>query len=136
MVADASEIGDLVFEWPALKTLGYVVSFRTEKGKETTVAVKFYISSAELDAKALLNASRDHWSVENNLHWQLDVSMNEDACRIRQRNSTENLATVRHTSLNLLKNEKSFTGGIKRKHKQANRSDIYREKVVSGLSLF
>lgn len=49
-----------------------MVSFRTEKGKETTVAVKFYISSAELDAKALLNASRDHWSVENNLHWQLD----------------------------------------------------------------
>ena len=135
MVADASEIGDLVFEWPALKTLGYVVSFRTEKGKETTVAVKLYISSAELNAKALLNASRDHWSVENNLHWQLDVSMNEDACRIRQHNSTENLATVRHTSLNLLKSEKSFSGGIKRKHKQANRSDNYREKIISGLSL-
>lgn len=68
--------------------------------------------------------------------WSTLLSMNEDACRIRQRNSTENLATVRHTSLNLLKNEKSFTGGMKRKHKQANRSDIYREKVVSGLSLF
>ena len=135
MVANASEIGDLVFEWAGLKTLGYVVSFRTEKGKETTAAVKFYISSADLDAKALLNASRAHWSVENNLHWQLDVSMNEDACRIRQRNSTENLATVRHTSLNLLKSEKSFEGGIKRKHKQANRSDSYREQVISGLSL-
>lgn len=135
MVADASEIGDLVFEWPGLKTLGYVVSFRTEKDMQTTVAVKFYISSAKLDSKALLEASRAHWSVENNLHWQLDISMNEDSCRIRQQNSTENLATVRHTSLNLLKNEKSFEGGIKRKHKQANRSDSYRELVVSGLSL-
>ena len=102
---------------------------------ETTVAVKFYISSAKLDAKSLLEASRAHWSVENNLHWQLDISMNEDSCRIRQQNSTENLATVRHTSLNLLKNEKSFDGGIKRKHKQANRSDSYRELVISGLSL-
>jgi predicted transposase YbfD/YdcC len=68
MVADASEIGDLVFEWKGLKTLGYVVSFRTKKGKETTDAVKFYISSTALDAKALLNASYAHWSVENNLY--------------------------------------------------------------------
>ncbi|MFQ3176305.1 MAG: hypothetical protein ACJAYB_002118 [Psychromonas sp.] len=59
--------------------------------------------------------------------------MNEDACRIRQGNSTENVATVRYTSLNLLKNEKSFEGGIKKKHKQANRSDSYREKFTSGL---
>jgi hypothetical protein len=72
--------------------------------------------------------------MENNLHWQLDISMNEYSCRIRQKNSTENLATVRHTSLNLLKNEKSFDGGIKRKHKQVNRSDSYQELVFSGLS--
>ncbi len=135
MVADASEIGDLVFEWPGLKTLGYVVSLRAKKGEASVASVKFYISSATLDAKSLLAASREHWSVENNLHWQLDVSMNEDSCRIRQNNSTENLATVRHTSLNLLKTDKSFQGGIKRKQKQANRSDVYREKIVSGLSL-
>lgn len=67
--------------------------------------------SAKLDAKTLLDVSRAHWSVENNLHWQLDVSMNEDACRIRQHNSTENLATVRHTSSNLLKNENRSTVG-------------------------
>ena len=61
MLANASEMGDLVFEWAGLKTLGYVISFRTEKGKETTAAIKFYISSAALeDAKALLNASRAH----------------------------------------------------------------------------
>ena len=136
MVADASEIGDLAFEWPGLKTLGYVVSLRAKKGEASVATVKFYISSATLDAKSLLTASRDHWSVENNLHWQLDVSMNEDSCRIRQKNSTENVATVRHTSLNLLKTDQSFKGGIKRKQKQANRSDAYREKIVSGLSLF
>jgi predicted transposase YbfD/YdcC len=135
MVADASEIGDLAFEWSGLKTLGYVVSFRAEKGEASVATIKFYISSAELDAKSLLTAARAHWSVENNLHWQLDVSMNEDACRIRQKNSTENLATVRHVALNLLKTDGSFKGGIKRKHKQANRSDSYREAIVSGLSL-
>ena len=133
--ADADEIGDLAFEWSGLKTLGYVVSLRAKKGEASIASVKFYISSAELDAKSLLNAARAHWSVENNLHWQLDVSMNEDACRIRQNNSTENLAAVRHVALNLLKTDKTFTGGIKRKHKQANRSDKYRETIVSGLSL-
>jgi predicted transposase YbfD/YdcC len=57
MVADASEIGDLVFEWPGLKTLRYIVPFRTDKNMQTTAAVKFYISSAKLDFKALLEAS-------------------------------------------------------------------------------
>jgi len=95
MVTDADEIGDLVFEWSGLKTLGYVVSFRTEKDMQTTVAVKFYISSAKLDSKSLLEASRAHWAVENNLHWQLDISMHEDSCRIRQQNSTENLELIK-----------------------------------------
>jgi predicted transposase YbfD/YdcC len=135
MVADACEIGDLAFEWPRLKTLGYVVSFRTEKVEQTTITFKFYISSAGLDAKSLLTAAREHWSVENNLHWQLDISMNENTCRIRQKNSTENLATVRHVALNILKTDGSSKDGIKRKHKQANRSDSYRETIVSGLSL-
>lgn len=135
MVAQADEIGDLAFEWPGLQTLGYVVSLREKNGEACIASVKFYISSAELDAISLLSAAREHWSVENKLHWQLDVSMNEDACRIRQKNSTENLATVRHVALNLLKTDRSFTGGIKRKHKQANRSDTYREAIVSGLSL-
>lgn len=58
MVVNASEIGDLAFEWTGLKTLGYVVSFRTKKDKETAVAFKFYISSAALDAKSLLTAYR------------------------------------------------------------------------------
>jgi predicted transposase YbfD/YdcC len=47
--------------------------------------VKLYISGAELSAKSLLMASSVYWSVDNNLHWQLDLSMNEDACRIRQK---------------------------------------------------
>jgi predicted transposase YbfD/YdcC len=51
----------------------------------------------------LLTAARGHWSVENNLHWQLDISINKDACRVRQKNSTENLATVRYVALNILK---------------------------------
>jgi predicted transposase YbfD/YdcC len=131
MVDNAEKIGDLAFEWAGLKTLGYIVSFREEKEEPSTVVMKFYISSAELDSKSLLTAARAHWSVENNLHWQLDVSMNEDACRIRMNNSKENLATVRHVALNLLKTDGSF----KREHKQENRSDSYRATIVSGLSL-
>lgn len=60
MVVDASEIGDLAFEWTGLKTLGYVVSLRAIKGKASVASVKFYISSAVLNAKALLTASKEH----------------------------------------------------------------------------
>ena len=66
MVADASEIGDLAFEWTGLKTLGYVVSCRAKKDEASTAVVKLYISSAKLDAKSLLSAAREHWSIENN----------------------------------------------------------------------
>lgn len=63
MVTVSCEIGDLGSEWPALRTQSYVFSIRIEKGKETTAIVKFYISSAELDVKAPLNASIGHWSI-------------------------------------------------------------------------
>ena len=97
---DLTEFGDLVFEWPELKSLGYIVSFRTEKGKATEASARFYISSAELSVKEFANAAREHWAIEVKSHWKLDTAMSEDACRIRRENSAENYATVRHTALN------------------------------------
>ena len=130
---DASEIGDLAFEWPGLKSIGHTLSFRTEKGKETTSSSKYYISSEELSSEQFLNATRAHWSIENSLHWKLDVGMDEDSCRIRRENAVENLASVRHVVLNLLKNTGSFKAGMKRKLHKANRCDIYRAEVLNAL---
>jgi predicted transposase YbfD/YdcC len=129
---DLTELGDIAFEWPELKSLGYIVSFRTEKGKTTEASFRFYISSAKLSVQEFANAAREHWSIEVKLHWKLDTALNEDACRIRRENSAENYAIVRHTALNLLNADKAFKASIKRKQKRANRNTDYINQVLTG----
>ena len=130
---NTSEIEDLAFEWLGLKSIGYTLSFRNQTGKDTTCSSKYYISSSKRSREQFLNAARDHWSIENSLHWRLDVGMGEDNCRIRRENTVENFASVRHIALNLLKSTTSFKAGIKRKLHKANRCDIYRESVLNSL---
>ncbi len=65
--------------------------------------------------QAIAIAIRKHWCIENQLHWVLDVSFNEDASRIRKDNAPENLAIIRHIALNLLKQEKTLKVGVKNK---------------------
>lgn len=126
-------LGDLAFEWSQLTTLGVVVSIRQEGNKPAeTMQIKHYISSAKLSAKELLEGTRSHWSIENQMHWRLDVGFNEDNCRIRREQAGENFAVIRHASLNLLTAETSFKAGIKRKQKKANRSNAYLSKVLAG----
>ncbi len=61
MVSHAlTALGDIEFEWPELKTLGYIVSFRTEKGEQTEAAFRFYISSAKLSVEEFAHAAREH----------------------------------------------------------------------------
>ncbi|MTI11537.1 ISAs1 family transposase, partial [Sansalvadorimonas verongulae] len=101
-----------------MRTLGAVVAFRQvgdTPQKIEDVSIRYYISSAELTAKKLATSVRSHWGVENSLHYVLDVAMNEDACQIRRGDAAEILSGFRHIVLNLLKNEKTFDGGIERK---------------------
>ncbi|WP_281649239.1 ISAs1 family transposase, partial [Parendozoicomonas sp. Alg238-R29] len=76
-------------KWPGLKQVAVVQSDRQINGKVTT-ALRFYIMSKTLSALEVLNISRQHWAVENNLHWVLDVSFSEDACQAKAGNSAEN----------------------------------------------
>lgn len=68
---------------------------------------------------------RQHWQVENNLHWVLDVAFREDKCRIRKDNAPENFAMLRHIALNLLKKETSCKNGIKAKRLKAGWDEQY-----------
>lgn len=70
-----------------------------------------------MSAESVLLASRQHWQVENNLHWVLDVAFNEDQCRARQGFAAKNLATARQIALNLLKQDTTLKVGIKNKRK-------------------
>ena len=93
--------------WAELKTLGMSLGYRLEKGKQPQLEQRYYISSAALDDKQLGQAIRGHWAIENSLHWVLDVTMSEDACKIHKDHSAENLAAVRQAALNMLRKGKS-----------------------------
>lgn len=88
-------------EWPGLKSIGMVSTNVWKKDKHTE-EVRFYISSLPANAKQLNHAARAHWSIENQLHWRLDVVFNEDGACIRNDNAAENLDILRKWALNAL----------------------------------
>ena len=117
--------------WIGLKSIAMVICTRIIDGKETR-RVRFYISSLPSNADRLLYAVRRHWSIENELHWVLDVAMNEDHSRVRKDQSPENFAVLRHIALNLLKQEKTARGGIHAKQLQAGWKEDYLLKVLAA----
>ncbi|STP76680.1 H repeat-associated protein [Escherichia coli] len=112
------ELIDFTFEWKGLKKLCVAVSFRSiiaEQKKELEMTVRYYISSADLTAEKFATAIRNHWHVENKLHWRLDVVMNEDDCKIRRGNAAELFSGIRHIAINILTNDKVFKAGLRRR---------------------
>lgn len=88
--------------FPGIVALGRVTSRRRPHSGKTTLVVRYYLLSTYLSAKALLRAVRSRWSIENQLHWLLDVVLGEDASRARKDNAPENFAILRKLALNLL----------------------------------
>jgi predicted transposase YbfD/YdcC len=88
--------------WQDLRVIGLCVSERTVDG-ETTTEARYFIGSRKASAKAYGQALRNHWRIENTLHWQLDVSFAEDKNRVSKRHGAENLALLRRLALSLLK---------------------------------
>ncbi len=93
--------------WPDLTSIAMVEAVREEPGKPASRQTRFYITSITPDAAEFAHAARQHWGIENGLHWVLDVIYREDECRIRKRNGPANFATIRHMTLNLLQRIKT-----------------------------
>ena len=116
-------------EWPGLRSVVKVVG-RREAETGITVQPRYFISSLDASAEQLLAAVRAHWTIENSLHWSLDVTFREDQCRVRKDYGPQNFATLRNISHNMLKRETSLKVGIQGKRLQAGWREDYLLKVL------
>lgn len=117
-------------EWEHLTSL---VCIRRERrlGEKVQVEMGYYIASLAPKADHLLQAIRDHWGIENSVHWVLDVVFNEDQSRVRKDHAPENLAIIRKIALNLLRNEKTAKVGLHAKRLKCAWDESYFLKVLS-----
>lgn len=118
--------------WPGIKSMLEVTSIREVNGKRSEEK-RYYISSLENDAEKLSKIVRSHWSIENSLHWVMDVSFGDDDSRIRKGNAANNMSIVKHLSINLLKLAKGKRDSMKGMRKRAGWDDDLLSKVLSGL---
>jgi len=108
-------------QWPGLKAIGKIVRTR-ETATKTTMETAYYLLSTPVTPARFGQIAREHWAVENNLHWTLDVILNEDQARNRCDNGPNNLAVLRHMALNILNAQKSKISN-RRKIKRAGWSN-------------
>lgn len=116
-------------QWVGLQTIVKIVRTRHLRDK-TTCEVMFYISSLPPNAQQLGKAIRQHWSIENQLHWASDVTFGEDASRIRTGHAPQNMALLRRWSLNLLNQETSYKRSTRQKAKRASMDEVYMLKLL------
>ncbi len=115
--------------WPGLKAIGKVTASREANGK-TTRQSRYYLLSTPLSAERFNSVVREHWGIENRLHWVLDVVMNEDQARNRKDNGPNNLAVLRHMALNIIKADTS-KGSNRGKFKRAGWNDDFLAKLLA-----
>ncbi|NOT78510.1 MAG: ISAs1 family transposase [Bacteriovoracaceae bacterium] len=119
-------------KWPSLNSLIEIQSQRINAiTGEVSEEKRYYISSANEDAKYFLMSTKLHWEVENKLHWQLDVTFKEDDCRCNIGYSAQNFAMLRQFALNLIKQEPTKKS-VQRKQKIAGWVEEYLLEILLG----
>jgi predicted transposase YbfD/YdcC len=135
-VSVSTEIAKLtdVSEWKNLRSVVRVDRERIVQDK-TTTETAYYLSSLTVDAATMERRIRAHWSIENALHWTLDVVFHEDSSRIRSREGATNLAAIRKLALSLLKLEQSRPGkSVAMKRKRAGWEPDYAFRILRMIS--
>lgn len=118
-------------DWLGLQCVVMVVRVRHLWNK-TTREVQFYLTSLDSDARKLGQAIRVHWGIENGLHWTLDVTFQEDNCRVRTAHAPQNLAILRRIALNALNREQSFRRSTRQKSNRAAMDNNYMLTVLAA----
>jgi predicted transposase YbfD/YdcC len=120
-------------DWPGLRAVLAVETIRGIPGRgKVTAEIRHYLSSAELPPAALAAAIRNHWRIENGLHWILDVTFREDASRVRERNAARNLGLLRRIALNLARADTTLKASLKGKRKYAGWDDAFMAILIAG----
>lgn len=134
VATDLQALGEHAQAWQGLRSVARIECTReVVNGKnkgECSTERRYYISSLPLSASEFNEAVRAHWGIENSCHWVLDMTFNEDDCRIRVGDGAENFAILRRIALNLLKQEKSGKASMNTKRLKAGWSTTYLETVL------
>lgn len=118
-------------DWKGLRSIACVRTTRTQKKTgECSTEKRYYITTLPPDAQIVLATPRAHWSIENTLHWSLDVTFREDACRTRKDHAALNMATLRHAAINLHK-KNARKCSLKTKRLNAALNDDYRTTLIN-----
>ncbi len=117
--------------WAGIKTIVMVIR-RREVNDRASVETAYFISSLDNHAPTIAKAIREHWGIENGLHWCLDIAFREDDCRVRKDHAPENFGIIRHMAINLLKRETSLKGGIQTKRLKAAWDHDYLLKILAA----
>lgn len=120
--------------WPGLKAVVMVQSKREIKGDVKTVR-QFYIASLNREPEEMATFIRNHWQIENNLHWVMDVTFRQDECRIRTGDAAANFATIKHAAVNLLRRDPGKMSIPQKRHSAAWDDDYMYKIITQGCSV-
>jgi predicted transposase YbfD/YdcC len=132
MLTDIVNQIDPLEKWEKLASIGMVESVRVVNGK-TSVETRYFINSLRNDAQKLAEAIRGHWSVENSLHWVIDVTFKEDNSRIRKDNAPANFAVLRHIAVNIIGQNKSRKLSVRSKRFLATLDEEYSNELLEAI---
>lgn len=119
-----------IYDWPGLKSIARVKSKRMI-GETESEEIRYFISSCKPSAEKIMYAIRQHWAIENALHWTLDVTCKEDMSRIRKGNAPQNVATIRHIALNMIqKYKKKSKMSLRRIIKNAGWDNLFLHNII------
>lgn len=122
---------ELKTRWPSIRSLIEVSSERTEKG-QTYFDSRWYVSSLEIDAQRVAQAIRDHWQIENGLHWVLDVAFKEDATAITDPEGAKHVALINRIALSVIRQHQQTKESVNSKRNRAAWSAPFRDQLIFG----
>ena len=129
--AEAAEL-DALRAWPGLQSVLASENIRSVSGRPgVTAQIRYFLSSRPADDEGLAEAIRRHWSIENSLHWVLDVTFDEDRSRVRDRAAARNWTILRKIALNLLKGDAEGRGSVRGRRKKAGWDDHYTGQLLT-----